>query len=201
MLYRSGQAFDFVYFPLSGFISLAVTVEGHQSMEMGLIGHEGMLGVSLVLGVDVVPLYAVVRGAGTALRMSTKEFKYVLRNCPIFQSMLDRYVCVLMAELSQTIACTGFHDVKSRLARWLLMINDRANNDRFYLTHQILAEMLGVQRSAISIAAGLLQHEGSISYSRGNISVLSRKKLQAASCECYMAILHEYERLLTPTPA
>lgn len=189
------QTFPHVYFPLSGFISLVATVVNHPPLEMGMIGNEGMLGASLALGVNVAPLQGVVQGQGTALRMSTAQLRREMSARPALYVTLGRYLYVLMVQLSQSAACTRFHEVDQRLARWLLMTHDRAHADHFHLTHQFLADMLGVQRSAVTIAAGALQKRKLINYSRGEITVLSRKGLEAASCACYGTVMADYKRL------
>lgn len=185
----------YVYFPLTGFISLVASVGGHPPLEMGLIGNEGMLGVTLVLGVESARLRGVVQGSGTALRMSVPRFLRELRDSPALRRTLNRYLFVLFAQLSQTAACTRFHEIRARLARWLLLTHDRSQADSFHLTHQYLADMLGVQRSAITIAAGALQKKKLIRYTRGEIDVLDRRGLEAESCECYEAVITDYKRL------
>lgn len=189
------QPFEHVYFPLSGFISLVVTVSGHRPLELGLIGNEGVLGATLALGVDEAPVRAVVQGEGTALRMTAAQLRRELRRSPGLLLALNRYLYVSLTQLSQTAACTAFHEVEPRLARWLLMSHDRAHADHFHLTHEFLADMLGVRRSGITIAAGVLQRRKLIRYSRGDISVLDRKGLEAASCECYGALVEDYAQL------
>ena len=184
-----------VYFPLEGFISLVISMEGHQPLEVGLIGNEGMLGATLALGVTDAPLKAVVQGSGSALRMTAAQFQHELRNSPSMLSTLNRYLYVLVMQLSQTAACTHFHEIEPRLARWLLMTHDRAHADHFHLTQEYLADMLGVRRSSITIAAGKLQQQKLISYIRGEINILDRKELEAASCECYSLLNDHYARL------
>ncbi|MDP3848691.1 MAG: Crp/Fnr family transcriptional regulator [Pseudomonas sp.] len=196
-LCERGQPFRHLYFPLTGFISLVALTDGHPPLEMGLIGNEGMLGGMLTLGVNRVPLRAVVQGSGTALRMTASQFRLELRTNPALLRTLNRYLYVLMAQLAQTAACNSFHEVPARLARWLLMSHDRAHAEHFYLTHQFLAEMLGVQRSAVTIAAGALQQQGLIHYSRGKITVLSRGGLENVACECYAAVNNDYDALFT----
>jgi len=195
ILSEHSQPYRHVYFPLTGFISLVTTVKGHPPLEMGLIGSEGMLGVKLILGVNTSPLRGVVQGAGTALRMSARLFRREIRDNPPLLRMLNRYLYILIAQLAQTVACTRFHEVEARLARWLLMTHDRAHSNHFHLTHQFLANMLGVQRSAVTIAAGALQQRKLIRYTRGEISILDRQGLEAASCECYAAVV-EYSNQL-----
>jgi hypothetical protein len=185
----------YAYFPLTSFISLVATVAGHPSLEIGLIGNEGMLGTTLVLGVNSARLRGVVQGSGTALRLSASQLQRELKQSVALRGTLKRYLFVLLAQLAQTTACTRFHEIKARLARWLLLTHDRAHADHFHLTHQYLADMLGVQRSAITIAAGALQRRKLIRYSRGDIRILDRRGLEAASCECYQAVVDDYRRL------
>lgn len=190
------EVYAHAWFPQTGFISLMVPLGGHPPLEMGLIGSEGMLGATLVLGIERVPMRAVVQGRGTALRIPVASFKRHLAADPKLERALNRYLYVLLAQLSQTAACTRFHEIGARLARWLLMTHDRAHADHFHLTHQFLADMLGVQRSAITIAAGLLKDKRLIRYSRGEITVISRRGLEAASCECYAAVVADYAQQL-----
>ena len=187
--------YESVYFPVAGFISLVMRVGSHRPLEMALIGNEGMLGVTLALGVDLAPMRAVVQGAGTALRMSAEQFQQQLHDTPSLLHMLHRYLYVLMAQFSRTAACTHFHEIEPRLARLLLTTHDRAHADHFHLTHEYLAAMLGVRRSGVTIAAGALQQRGLIRYVRGEIRVLDRRGLEAASCECYDALIADYAQM------
>lgn len=195
ILCEPDQPIQYVYFPLAGFISLVISMEGHQPLEVGLIGNEGMLGATLALEVADAPLKAVVQGSGSALRMTAARFQHELRNSPSMLSTLNRYLYVLVMQLSQTAACTHFHEIEPRLARWLLMTHDRAHADHFHLTQEYLADMLGVRRSSITIAAGKLQQQKLISYIRGEINILDRKALEAASCACYNVLNDHYVRL------
>lgn len=178
ILCQPGEPFQHVYFPLTGFISTVGRVTGHQPLEMRLIGNEGMLGVTLMLGVDVAPLRAVVQGPGAALRLTASQFRGELRECPSLHRTLNLYLYVLLAQLSQTAACNRFHEVRRRLARSLLMMHDRAHAEQFHLTHELLADMLGVRRSAVTIAAGTLQRRKLIDYTRSEIRILNRKGLE-----------------------
>jgi CRP-like cAMP-binding protein len=196
ILHEADRPIEHVYFPSIGFISLVAAIKGHPPLEMGLIGSEGMLGATLTLGVRSAPMRAVVQGAGAALRLTGMQFLQECRESPALLRTLDRYQYVLTAQLTQSSACTHFHAIEPRLARWLLMTHDRAHADHFHLTHEYLANMLGVRRSGVSIAAGALQMRRLIRYSRGDISVLDRKGLEAASCECYDAMIEDYAGVL-----
>lgn len=181
----------YIYFPLTGIISLVISVDEEAPLELTMIGNEGMLGATRILGVDEAPLSGIVQAEGKALRMTSDTFEELAIAGSQLQAVVKRYLFVLLTQLNRTAGCTHFHAVGARLARWLLMAHDRTNGDSFYLTQQFLSEMLGVQRSAVSIAAGLLQENNLISYSRGDFSILDRHGLEAASCSCYAAILED----------
>lgn len=195
VLCEPGQTFRYAWFPLEGFISLIGPMTGHQSLEMGLVGNEGVLGATLALGISAVPLRGVVQGQGSAVRIAAPTLKLELAACPALSTLMQCYLYVLMGELAQTAACTGFHAIESRLARWLLMSQDRAAVGQLELTHEFLAGMLGVQRGAVTLAAGTLRKRGLIRYSRGQVQVLDRAGLEAASCECYAATSAAYGKL------
>ena len=188
------QLCEYAYFPLTSYISQVEISSGHAPLEVNLIGNEGMLGVTLILGVDGAPLRAVVQGTGSALRMHRLALRNAIQDSPALLDILQRYLYVMVTQLSQTTACTHFHEIEARLARWLLLTHDRAHADHFHLTHKVLADMLGVQRSAVTIAAGALQKRKLIHYTRGEINILDRRGLEAATCECYAAVIDDYAR-------
>jgi CRP-like cAMP-binding protein len=196
MLYTPMERLSHVYFPISSFIALIMPVDASASLEVGLIGNEGMLGIPLVLGVDRSPVGAVVLGAGSALRMGAAHFCGELGRNQALRREIDRYVFVHLSQLAQAVACTRFHVVEARLARWLLMTQDRAHANAFHLTQEFLASMLGVRRVGVTKAASSLQNRGLIHYNRGNITVLDRRGLKAASCGCYKADRESYDRVL-----
>ncbi len=196
VLYEAGAPLRHVYFPTSAFISLVTPLDACAGLEVALVGNEGMVGSALLLGVAVSPLNHLVQGAGGALRMDTASFKRELLRCNALRLRLNRYAYVKMHQFAQTAACTRFHMVEARLARWLLMTHDRSASDAFYATHEFLAYMLGVRRVGITRAATALQRQSLIGYSRGHITVLDRRGLEAKSCGCYEAANELYERVL-----
>lgn len=181
------------YFPTEGFISLVTAVGDHPGVEVGMVGSEGMVGAYLALGVRVEPLHTVVQGAGAALRIATKPFLAELSRSPVLRGALQRYLYVLMAQLATASACLRFHEIEPRLARWLLMSQDRAHADTFHVTQEFLAYMLGVRRVGITSAASGLRRDRLIEYRRGEVTVLDRTGLEHAACSCYAVDRKTYD--------
>lgn len=195
-LYRAGEPIVYIYFPTGSFISLVTPLAGTAGLEVGMVGNEGMLGITLMLSVDAAPFHAVVQGAGSALRMPVAAYRRELERSPALRRALRRYLYVQISQLAQNAGCMRFHIVESRLARWLLMTQDRAHSDRFHVTHIFLAYMLGVRRVGVTKAANWLQQQNLISYRRGDITILDRVGLEAAACACYQAGKDTYTRIL-----
>jgi CRP-like cAMP-binding protein len=196
ILYQPGTRIRHVYFPSDSFISLMIPVDGTSNLEVALVGNEGMLGSPLVLGVHVSPLRALVQGKGLAWRMSAVAFNRALGRSAALRRGMNRYMQVRMSQLAQAAACNRFHLVEQRLARCLLMTQDRAHSDEFHATHEVLAYMLGVRRVGVTKAANALQTRQLIDYHRGQISILDRVGMEAASCACYQTDRTTYDGLV-----
>ena len=193
VLYETGKPIRNVYFPGDSLVSLLTPVEGHMALETGLVGREGMLGIPLALGINRSPVCALVLGTGTALRMTSARFRSEHGKYGPLHRELSRYIHERMVQITQTAACNRFHPVEGRLARWLLMTRDRMGTNHFRLTQELLANMLGVLRVAVTKAAGALQRRKLIRYRRGNISILDARGLEAASCRCYRVVKDRHD--------
>jgi len=168
-------------------------MERGERVELGMIGNEGMLGVHVALGINTSPYYAIVQGTGSTLRMKADVFKKELESMPALRRRINHYIYVLLNQSAQNATCLRFHLVEQRLARWLLMSQDRANSDKLHLTQEFLSSMLGVRRVGVSNAASNLHEQKLISYSRGEINILDRDGLIAAACPCYQADNYFYD--------
>lgn len=185
-----------VYFPIDCFVSLVTLLDGKPVLEVGMVGREGMLGAQLALGVDREPLYAVVQGPGTAWRVGGRAFRRELDGNLALQQSLNHYLHLTMMQLARSAACLRFHQIGPRLARWLLMTQDRADSKNFRVTHEFLAFMLGVRRVGITTAARDLQRRGLVDYHRGDVTVVNRRGLEKAACGCYANDRRAYAELL-----
>lgn len=175
------------YFPRDGFISLVIDVESHPQLEVGMVGHESMLGSELILGMAKTPWRAVVQGPGACWRMEAQTLRECSETIPELRDLLNRTLLVRLHQQSLASACERFHMIGPRLARWMLMSQDRAEADTFDVTQEFMALMLGVRRVGVTMAAGELQHDGLIEYHRGHLTVLDRAKLECRACNCYAA--------------
>ena len=198
VLDEAGCAIRHVYFPTEGTISLVARVDEHPGLEVGMVGREGMVGTALLLGVPCSPARALVQGTGASWRISAAAFRSELKASVALQRQLSLYLYVLMAQTVSSAGCLRFHLVAQRLARWLLMMQDRAHQAQFHVTHELLAYMLGVRRVGVTVAAGELQRRGLIHYHRGELTVADRPGLEAASCSCYAADRRVYREHLAP---
>ena len=195
-LYKAGKPIDAAYFPLSGMISLMQTLEDGMAIEVGLIGAEGIFGVPLALGARASQTDAVVQGEGTALRIPAKAFVAELARSEKLRSLVMRYTHALLAQVFQTAACNGRHNLQQRLARWLLEVHVRMDGQGIDISHESLSYMLGCRRSGVTVALGALRRPGIVEAVRGNITVKDRKRLEARACECYRSVRAEFSRLL-----
>ena len=193
VLYEPGEKIKYVYFPTNSLVSLLTLVDQHHALEVGLVGREGMVGISLAMEIGVSPVRALVQGTGMAMRMGAALFLKEFNESNVLRRELHRYTYNLMTQITQTAACNRFHVVEARLARWLLMTQDRMQSNQFQLTQAFLSDMLGVRRVGVTKAACTLQQNKLIRYSRGKITILNRKGLEAACCSCYEIVKDMHE--------
>ena len=192
----SVRGLSHVYFPTSGMISLTVLMEDGKEIEAGTVGNEGMIGFSVAQGLDFSPTKAISQISGEGLRVPVSAFLKALKSGEALDRLVRRYTAYSLRYANQTVACNLLHSVEERICRWLLMCHDRVDKDEFVLTHEFLAEMLGVRRQTVTAIAGMLQTAALITYRRGVIRVVHRKKLEAASCECYAVTKAFYNRIM-----
>ena len=195
VLHEGGGKLEFAYFPNRGLISLVVMMKDGKSAEAGIVGKEGFTGTPAIVGLSRSPLQAVVQISGDGSRLEVGALKKTLESAPHLQSLLSRYAVVQGMQVAQTAACNRLHDIKQRLARWLLMTQDRMDSELLPITHDFLATMLGTDRPSVTVAAGILQREQLIEYSRGAVKILNRNKLEEYACECY-GITQQYNGAL-----
>jgi CRP-like cAMP-binding protein len=200
VIYESGSRQDYVYFPTTAIVSLLYVMEDGASAEIAIVGNEGIVGVSLIMGGETTPSRAVVQSAGTAYRLPGRLLKREFTRGAALQHLLLRYVQALLTQMAQTAVCNRHHSVDQQLCRWLLLSMDRLPSNQLVMTQELIANMLGVRREGVTEAAGKLQRAGLIRYSRGRITVLDRAGLEARACECYAVVKRESDRLLPGLP-
>lgn len=196
VLHSPFEPIEHVFFITRGVGSLVNEPETGDIIELATIGPEGMIGFPVLLGTDSVPSRALVQIPGAGLRMAAADLQRALPRTPALHKLLLRYTMALLNQIAQGTACNRLHEVQERCARWLLQTHDRVDGDSFPMTQEFLSQMLGVHRPTVSVAAAMLQKAGLIDYMRGQITVVDRKGLEAASCTCYRIIREEYDRLL-----
>ena len=185
VLHEPGEPIKFGYFLNSGMTSILTVLAEGKSVEVGLTGKDGFVGLPLIVGFSSGPTQAVMQIAGNGFRIAARELAQALRQCPTLAIRLQRYVQVLAMQATQVAACNRLHEVDERLARWLLMCQDRIGSEFVPLTQEFLAHMLGTRRASVTVAAGMLQKAGLITYSRGHVNIIDRTRLESACCECY----------------
>jgi CRP-like cAMP-binding protein len=196
VLYESGNQLRHVYFPTTSIVSLLYVMADGASAEIAVVGNEGMVGVALFMGGETTPSRAVVQSAGHAYRLKGQFLKEEFHRAAGLQYLLLRYTQALLTQMAQTAVCNRHHSVDQQLCRWLLLSLDRLPTNKLSMTQELIANMLGVRREGVTEAAGKLQALGLIKYSRGHITVLDRPRLEAQSCECYLVVKKEFDRLL-----
>jgi len=188
VLHEAHEVLQDVYFPNDGLLSLVVVLADGKTVEAGIVGKEGLVGIPAIAGLSRSPLREVVQIAGDGLRIPATTLRGLLATAPELHRELERFSVVLGLQVAQTAACNRLHEVEKRLARWLLMAQDRVGSELLPITHDFLATMLGTDRPSVSLAAGVLQKAGMIEYSRGSVKILNRAELEKAACECYGVI-------------
>jgi CRP-like cAMP-binding protein len=201
VLYESGSKLGHVYFPTTSIVSLLYVMEDGASAEIAVVGHEGIVGISLFMGGESTPSRAVVQSAGQGLRLKASLMLQEFNRAGPVLHLLLRYTQALITQMAQTAVCNRHHSLDQQLCRWLLLSLDRLHSDELVMTQELIADMLGVRREGVTEAAGHLQKAGLISYSRGHIKVLDRHRLEQRTCECYAVVKKEYDRLLPATIA
>jgi CRP-like cAMP-binding protein len=191
-----GEPIEYVYFPYQALISVVTILKDGSTIENSLVGQEGMVGIQAFLGNDTMPYQAIVQIEDGGVRMPVAAFKAELNQKGALHDLLLRYMRFLLIETTQGAACHSTHPVQERLARWLLNVSDRLQSNQLPLTQEIIAQMLGIRRAGVTVAAGTLQQAGMIRYRRGNITILDRESLEATTCECYQVIKTELNHLL-----
>lgn len=195
-IYETNDALSHVYFPTTAIVSLLYTMEDGTSAEMGVVGCDGVVGIAVFMGGDTTPNRAVVQSAGDALRLRLKRFRDEFKRIEELHRLLLLYAQSLLTQMSQTAVCNRLHSVEQQLCRWLLLSHDRLESDELIMTQELIANMLGVRREGVSVAAHNLQSSGLIRYNRGHITIIDRAGLEARVCECYQVVKTECDRLL-----
>ncbi|MCA1624351.1 MAG: Crp/Fnr family transcriptional regulator [Acidobacteria bacterium] len=196
VLYESGDKMNYAYFPTTAIVSMLYVMENGATAEIGVVGNDGVLGVSLFMGGETTTNRAIIQSAGNAFKMKDKDLKAEFAQVRVFQNLLLRYTQALLTQISLTAVCNRLHSVEQQLCRWLLLSHDRLNSDVLVMTHDLISNMLGVRREGVTLAAQKLAKRKLIKNLRGTITVVDRQGLEEAVCECYSVVNNEYNRLL-----
>jgi CRP-like cAMP-binding protein len=188
IFYDQGEKIQYAYFPNQGMVSLVVLVDDGRSVEVGLTGNEGIVGAPLAFGFESAPMRAIMQISGKGLRVASSVLEEIFGRAPNLKLLIEQYVMTQQLQVAQIAACNRLHDMDQRLARWLLMCQDRIDSENLPLTHEFIAQMLGSGRPTVTIAAGVLERAGLIVNTRGSVKILNRKRLEDAACECYRVI-------------
>lgn len=194
-LHEPGETLEFVHFPNHGLVSLVVVTREGKTVEVGVVGNEGLVGTPALVGLNRYPHRAVVQIAGDGFRIRADALRNALASSPFLQNLTSRHTVIQGMQAAQSAACNRLHGIEQRLARWLLMMQDRVDNSHLFITHDFLSTMLGTDRPSVSLAAALLQRKGTIEYTRGAVRIVNRKLLEGATCECYQ-VIQEFNGLL-----
>jgi len=200
IVYQQGEPIRYVYFMNQALISLLITLEGGESVEVGVIGSEGILGIHYALGSSISPNLAVAQIPGSCLRMKANVIRAEFNRGLALHDLLTSYTSCLLFMVSQTVACNRIHRLEKRLSRWILMVRERVNSEKFPMTHEFMASMLGTPRSEVSKAAGALKRRGLIQYRYGSITILNQAGLESRACECYRIVREMYAASFNGNP-
>lgn len=197
VLYESGDRLESAYFPTTAIVSLLYIMENGATAEIGIVGNDGVLGISLFMGGETTTNRAIIQSAGDTLKITAKDLKVEFALGGVFQNLMLRYTQALMTQISQTAVCNRLHPIEQQLCRWLLLSHDRLNSDKLIMTHDLISNMLGVRREGVTLAAQKLAERKLIKNTRGTIMLIDRQGLEEAVCECYKVVNDEYNRLLS----
>jgi len=197
ILYEPHEPVNHLYFPLEGVISLMSLTKEGESVEIGVVGKEGLAGVGVLLGSDRITYRAIVQTAGKAARLESESARRFFSRDPVIQKLLLRYIQILLIQTAQSVICNHFHSVEERIARWLLATQDRAREEAFPYTHEFLSTMLGARRVSITLTLGVMEKKRIVQMSRGKIRIVDHSKLEKLACECYFIVRHETEQFLS----
>ena len=197
IIHVADQSLEYLYFPQDGFISIVQTIDSYPPLEVGMIGREGMLGVELMLGIETALFGAIVQGSGNTWKIKASDFLAIIKDSAELEAVMKAYLAVRMSQIGLSAACEHFHEIAPRLAKWLLMSQDRAQSTVFLMTHEFIALMLGVRRVGVTTSAAEFRRRGLIEYSRGTIEILNRAGLESEACSCYQKNRKIYSSLIS----